>query len=102
MEADKDGDGKLSFEEFSMMVANTVRNLSPRFSTASNPHSFSLGYRETNDFGGPFLSSQLSHCFRAACTYTFLELCSYFSYFLTICHGSMSLYIRADINDGEV
>jgi hypothetical protein len=24
MEADKDGDGKLSFEEFSMMVANTV------------------------------------------------------------------------------
>ena len=25
MEADKDGDGKLSFEEFTMMVANTVR-----------------------------------------------------------------------------
>jgi serine/threonine-protein phosphatase 2B regulatory subunit len=24
MEADKDGDGKLSFEEFTMMVANTV------------------------------------------------------------------------------
>jgi hypothetical protein len=38
MEADKDGDGKLSFEEFSMMVANTVRNLSPRFSTASSSH----------------------------------------------------------------
>lgn len=26
MEADKDGDGKLSFEEFSAMVSNTVRN----------------------------------------------------------------------------
>jgi serine/threonine-protein phosphatase 2B regulatory subunit len=25
MEADKDGDGKLSFEEFTTMVANTVR-----------------------------------------------------------------------------
>jgi len=25
MEADKDGDGKLSFEEFTQMVANTVR-----------------------------------------------------------------------------
>ena len=25
MEADKDGDGKLSFEEFAQMVANTVR-----------------------------------------------------------------------------
>lgn len=27
MEADKDGDGKLSFEEFTYMVANTVRPL---------------------------------------------------------------------------
>lgn len=25
MEADKDGDGRLSFEEFTNMVANTVR-----------------------------------------------------------------------------
>ena len=25
MEADRDGDGKLSFEEFAMMVSNTVR-----------------------------------------------------------------------------
>jgi hypothetical protein len=25
MEADKDGDGRLSFEEFTLMVANTVR-----------------------------------------------------------------------------
>jgi len=31
MEADKDGDGKLSFEEFAQMVANTVRNY-------RNPH----------------------------------------------------------------
>lgn len=30
MEADKDGDGKLSFEEFKDMVSNTVR-LSLRF-----------------------------------------------------------------------
>ena len=27
MEADKDGDGKLSFEEFVQMVSNTVRSL---------------------------------------------------------------------------
>ena len=25
MEADKDGDGKLNFEEFALMVSNTVR-----------------------------------------------------------------------------
>lgn len=29
MEADKDGDGKLSFEEFQIMVAQTVRILHP-------------------------------------------------------------------------
>jgi serine/threonine-protein phosphatase 2B regulatory subunit len=28
MEADQDGDGKLSFEEFALMVSNTVRPLS--------------------------------------------------------------------------
>lgn len=27
MEADKDGDGRLSFEEFAQMVSNTVRVL---------------------------------------------------------------------------
>lgn len=26
MEADKDGDGKLDFQEFAMMVSNTVRS----------------------------------------------------------------------------
>ena len=31
MEADKDGDGKLSFEEFVMMVSNTVRFFVPPF-----------------------------------------------------------------------
>ena len=31
MEADKDGDGKLSFEEFVMMVSNTVRFFLPPF-----------------------------------------------------------------------
>ena len=61
MEADKDGDGKLSFEEFTNMVANTVR-------WAKLPHSpqflrsilvtecLSLGYREADDTGGPLLA----------------------------------------------
>ena len=61
MEADKDGDGKLSFEEFTNMVANTVR-------WAKLPHSPqslcsflvtecpSLGYREADDTGGPLLA----------------------------------------------
>lgn len=31
MEADKDGDGKLSFEEFVQMVSNTVRACVPHF-----------------------------------------------------------------------
>jgi hypothetical protein len=29
MEADRDGDGKLSFEEFALMVSNTVRRPCP-------------------------------------------------------------------------
>ena len=45
MEADKDGDGKLSFEEFTQMVANTVsgqnrltlRNLCGRFWSLTVP-----------------------------------------------------------------
>jgi len=49
MEADKDGDGKLSFEEFTQMVANTVRGYPHRFGTTSSFHYFSLGYRETDD-----------------------------------------------------
>ena len=54
MEADKDGDGKLSFEEFTQMVANTVRGptLSPR-SVQFIPF---LGYREADDTRGPLLA----------------------------------------------
>lgn len=47
MEADKDGDGKLSFEEFTHMVANTVRPL--HFCTTANIDYFPVGHRETND-----------------------------------------------------
>jgi serine/threonine-protein phosphatase 2B regulatory subunit len=41
MEADQDGDGKLSFEEFALMVSNTVRflfSLYPITSTLWNSH----------------------------------------------------------------
>ena len=54
MEADKDGDGRLSFEEFTQMVANTVRANQPHF--ASNTDYFPLGYRETNDTRGSLLT----------------------------------------------
>ena len=44
MEADKDGDGKLSFEEFALMVSNTVRigafNVVLGLSTPSIPARF--------------------------------------------------------------
>lgn len=33
MEADQDGDGKLSFEEFTQVVAKTVRDSPPTFNT---------------------------------------------------------------------
>jgi hypothetical protein len=48
MEADKDGDGKLSFEEFTYMVANTVRrpHLAPHSGSDYLP---SPGYREADD-----------------------------------------------------
>ena len=56
MEADKDGDGKLSFEEFVQMVSNTV----------CHPHRDSFleyvrltmtraGHCQADDAGGPFL-----------------------------------------------
>ena len=35
MEADKDGDGKLSFDEFVQMVSNTVRAMSPAGSSST-------------------------------------------------------------------
>ena len=37
MEADKDGDGRLSFEEFTQMVANTVRVDQPHFASTPRP-----------------------------------------------------------------
>lgn len=50
MEADKDGDGKLSFEEFAQMVSNTVRYspspISPIFPDTYLPPP---GHCETND-----------------------------------------------------
>ena len=51
MEADKDGDGKLSFEEFVMMVSNTVRFFPP-FYLCARKTSFICtysGYCQTND-----------------------------------------------------
>ena len=56
LEADQDGDGKLSFEEFAQMVSNTVRRSSfcllrlPLKSGVGHP-----GHREANDTGRPFL-----------------------------------------------
>ena len=44
MEADKDGDGKISFDEFCQMVASTVRYLSRT--------SLIVGCRCEHDFGG--------------------------------------------------
>ena len=102
MEADKDGDGKLSFEEFSMMVANTVRAQSslPRHSVTMR-YLF-LGYRETNDSRGPLLSSQLSLCFRAACKIYLLGAVLLLFVALTVCYGSMScVYSHAQISTVE-
>jgi hypothetical protein len=59
MEADKDGDGKLSFDEFTQMVANTVcgEAASPRIFCASYvPDCSSLGHREADDTRGPLLA----------------------------------------------
>ena len=58
MEADQDGDGKLSFEEFAQTVSNTVCSTPPFPLEATHlPVSLSishhlppfLGHRETND-----------------------------------------------------
>lgn len=58
MEADLDGDGKLSFEEFAQTVSNTVR-IYPF--TAFYPISWKLntGYRQTNDVRRPILISTI-------------------------------------------
>ena len=54
MEADHDGDGKLSFEEFTQMVSNTVRAvaLSAKTTLTERKHT---GYRQADDIGRPLL-----------------------------------------------
>lgn len=55
MEADKDGDGKLSFDEFVQMVSNTVR-LACLCPTDLGLIGDFAGYRQANDTGGSVLS----------------------------------------------
>lgn len=55
MEADQDGDGKLSFEEFAQTVANTVCSYPIEILSLT---SLSAGYSEANDSGRPVLSEQ--------------------------------------------
>lgn len=60
MEADQDGDGKLSFEEFAQMVSNTVRMLIAVWLCLlmrQGPHF--IGYRQTDDTGRLVLIHQL-------------------------------------------
>lgn len=60
MEADKDGDGKLSFNEFANMVSNTVSRQILYHNR--HMHSYAIkfsqcaGHREANDAGRPLLS----------------------------------------------
>lgn len=61
MEADHDGDGKLSFEEFTEVVAKTVCLISSPFSppfTQSYITSYLPGYRETDDARALILDGQ--------------------------------------------
>lgn len=63
MEADKDGDGKLSFDEFVQMVSNTVRPFTYVSCHAlTNTPSTSVGYCQTNDTGGLVLGG---NCLRS-------------------------------------
>lgn len=54
MEADKDGDGKLNFEEFTAMVAKTVSSPLCTMSrmTLGSDDTRDLGYRQANDSRG--------------------------------------------------
>ena len=54
MEADKDGDGKLSFEEFTNVVAKTVSG-AVTLTVIAYFKSPDLGYCEANDSGTPLL-----------------------------------------------
>lgn len=53
MEADKDGDGKLNFEEFTSMVAKTVGDITVKMFTCLT---LLLGYCEADDTGRPVLA----------------------------------------------
>lgn len=54
MEADQDGDGKLSFEEFTNVVAKTVsEQVDVKLSHLSHP--CNLGYRQADDFRASLL-----------------------------------------------
>lgn len=56
MEADKDGDGKLSFEEFVQMVSNTVRRPHPNSGPAHvRLTMMCVGHCQADDARGPFL-----------------------------------------------
>ena len=60
MEADLDKDGKISFEEFTNMVANTVRR-SRRTGWIFILKYLTVGYCKTNDARGPLLALQIPH-----------------------------------------
>ena len=62
MEADKDGDGKLSFEEFAEMVSNTVSCVLQWFMSAVLKPSWT-GHREADDSRRPFLAYNFCHLF---------------------------------------
>ena len=56
MEADLDGDGKLSFEEFTNVVAKTVRLKPLLLGYVDLCSLFVLGYCKTNDPRAPVLA----------------------------------------------
>ncbi len=93
MEADKDGDGRLSFEEFTQMVANTVHLL--RFFTTFSIDYFPLGHRETNDTRGSLLTlSSLLYLYLLGA-----ELFLYHTIGPGPCHESIRC---TDITDGKI
>jgi hypothetical protein len=73
MEADQDGDGKLSFEEFAMMVANTVRFSRDNDCVGLNFVGCVAGHCEADDARRSFLtwSTSLSSLW-SSCLYTCL------------------------------
>lgn len=68
MEADKDGDGKLSFEEFTNIVSKTVRPFPLRSASNIFLIRLLLGHRETNDARG-FVLTPVSFHSGSVCLY---------------------------------